>query len=375
MGYCFMTTQKIKTLGALGSKFKHNYRKINVENADPSLFYLNDSLITSLDENNESIDYVDTWKKRFDELPYYENRKLRSNAVLAIEVVTTFSREENIDIESWKRENVEWLKKTFNIAGDGKDNVIDVIYHADEPGNVHCHAIIIPVDEKGHLNASRFLDGQRTLSIMQSDYAKSMKHFGLERGLENGQAKHEDIKKYYADLNRSIQVPEPEKDETALEYRDRILNDLQTMQAAALRERREKQREMERKLAEKRKQQEEYLKSKYENLQKEKEKIVKEINEENSQTIQALKKANTAFTEIQGKINSLEEAYSQKHSDFLKLTEKLQNINEIQKKADFFDTLQHQLSVLQTKSPEKAQQFVKLMQQMNTLNLEHEQIK
>lgn len=375
MGYCFMTTQKIKTLGTLSAKFNHNYRKVDVSNADPNLYHKNESLITSVDKNGNTLNYVDTWKNRLDGLPYYENHKIRSNAVLAIEVITTFSREDDIDIESWKRENVEWLNKTFNIAGDGKNNVVDIIYHADEPGNVHCHAIVIPIDEQGRLNASRFLDGQKALSSMQSDYAKSMKQFGLERGLENGQARHEDIKKYYADLNRAINVPDPERNESAIEYRDRILDNLQIMQAAALRERREKQREMERKIAEKRKQQEEYIKEKYNQLKKEKDKIEKSFKNENEEVIQSLEKKKKTLQSINAEILSLETTCAQKKSELLELTEVLKNTSNVQKKADFFDTLQQQLSILQIKEPEKAKQFVELMQHMNALTLDHEHIK
>ena len=100
------------------------------------------------------------------------------------------------------------------------------------------------------MNASRFLDGRQKLTEMQNSYAKDMESFGLERGLENGQARHQDIKKYYADLNNAIKVSEPEPQETALDYRDRVLEELQTAQAAAMRERREKERQMERRLAE-----------------------------------------------------------------------------------------------------------------------------
>lgn len=73
--------------------------------------------------------------------------------------------------------NVEWMKDTFNIAGDGKDNVISMVYHGDEAGNVHCHALVIPVDERGHLNARRFINGSRAMSEHQTTYAKYMQSF------------------------------------------------------------------------------------------------------------------------------------------------------------------------------------------------------
>lgn len=54
---------------------------------------------------------------------------------------------------------------------------------------------------------------------IQNFYAEDMKEFGLERGLEGGQAKHRDIKKYYAYLNRALEIPEVMPFETAEEFR------------------------------------------------------------------------------------------------------------------------------------------------------------
>ena len=168
MGYCFMTTQKIKTMGTLRSKHIHNFREATVLNADPELKDQNEEISATFDQQGNRLDYNDAWQERMKDLPSYQQHGTRKNAVLAIEVVTTFSRDENIDLEKWKEENVKWLEKTFNVSPDGKNNVLSVVYHADEPGNVHCHAIVVPVDEKGNLNASRFLDGRRVISQMQA---------------------------------------------------------------------------------------------------------------------------------------------------------------------------------------------------------------
>lgn len=233
MGYCFVTVEKIHSLGTLSAKDNHNNRRIEIDNADPALKGENKVLY-----GNE-VPYTDFFKERISSLPYYKNHKIRSGQVLAYEVVTTFSREdrEHIDLQAWQEKNVEWLKKTFNRAGDGRNNIASVMYHADEPGNVHCHAIVIPIDERGHLNASAFTDGSRAMSQMQSSYAKDMKEFGLERGLEGSSAKHKDIRKFYADLNRAINVPEVLPGENAIQYRSRVFEDIQTLQAAAKRKR------------------------------------------------------------------------------------------------------------------------------------------
>lgn len=58
MGYCFITTEKIKSLGTLTSKHMHNYRKVTVENADPNLDHLNEELVAPpLDEHGKQRTY------------------------------------------------------------------------------------------------------------------------------------------------------------------------------------------------------------------------------------------------------------------------------------------------------------------------------
>lgn len=256
MGYCFVTVQKVKTLGALGAKYNHNYRKAQVDNADPALINQNEELLALPKVNGEQqMNYVDFFHKRFNELPYYQDHKFRSNQNCALEVVTTFSRgdqNEGIDLDAWKEKQVEWLKEYFNKAGDGKNNIASVMFHADEPGNVHCHAIIIPVDDKGHINARFYTGGAKVMSEMQSSYAKEMKEFGLERGLKGGQASHKQIRKYYADLNRSLILPDVIPFESGEEYRNRCLENIQTLQAAAKRERDLAEAESRRRIAEER---------------------------------------------------------------------------------------------------------------------------
>ena len=152
-------------------------------------------------------------------MDYYKDHKIRHDQVYAMEVVSTFSREEDITIEAWKKKNVEWLQKTFNQAGDGRNNIASVVFHADETGNVPCHAIVVPIAPRGRLNTKHYTGGYKIMHKIQNFYAEDMKEFGLERGLEGGQAKHRDIKKYYAYLNRALEIPEVMPFETAEEFR------------------------------------------------------------------------------------------------------------------------------------------------------------
>lgn len=160
MGYCFMGLDKLKSIVELTKSYRHNYRLQPVPNADILVATNNKELVELHGKT-----YQEAFEKKIKGSDYYydgeiKKRKYRKDAVRAFEVVTTFSREErdNIDIEKWQRDNVAWLQKTFNRRPDKYgDNVVSVVYHGDEAGNVHCHALIIPIDEKGALNAKGYI--------------------------------------------------------------------------------------------------------------------------------------------------------------------------------------------------------------------------
>lgn len=214
MGYCFMTIEKIKTRSELAGKFGHNYRMFEVKNADPALIGRNHE-ITSLN----GLDYCQCFDKTMEE---NNIKHIRKNAVLALEVLTTFSKEdfEKIDIKKWEKDNKEWLEKEFNI-NPNKNNVKSMMFHGDENGNVHIHTFVIPIDERGNLNASRFLDGKAKMRHLQDTYGEMMKtRHNLNRGLENSAAKHQDIKRYYTALNQTLSknLDKPLEYENAKDY-------------------------------------------------------------------------------------------------------------------------------------------------------------
>ncbi len=247
MGYSFMSVTKIKSTKQMMNMFNHNYRQMEVENADPTLSFLNEELV-KLQEKN----YVEACQKRLEELENYKNgsKKVRSNSVLALEVVTTFSREdrEKIDLESWKKDNVAWLNKAFNMREDlYGNNVLSVMYHGDESGNVHCHAFIQPINDKGNLVASDFLGGPQQMRELQDSYGKMMsERHGLKRGLEGSVAKHSDIKKYYTQLNRAVSptLPVYDKADTFQSYQEKMKDYVESIQLKTLQIQNEKEREV-----------------------------------------------------------------------------------------------------------------------------------
>lgn len=217
MGYAFMSIDKVKTIAHLEGKMNHNFRLINVPNANPADKACNEEII-KMNERN----YVEAYRNRIAASEYYRNRAVRKDAVKAIEVMMTYSRDDidKVDIRAWKKANREWLIKTF-----GKEDVISAVYHGDE-STPHIHAVVIPMVD-GRLNSCHYIGGRLKLRELQSSYADAMKPFGLKRGLENSRASHKEIQKFYAEFNRENNKELPSvmiKDgrmETAEEYRSR----------------------------------------------------------------------------------------------------------------------------------------------------------
>lgn len=236
MAFSFMDISKIKTEGQLTSKYNHNCRTIQIDNVIPELTEKNETLIALPIQSRKQLNYNEAFKERIESLDYYKDHKIRANAVLGYEVLLTFSRDADLDLESWKKQSVEWLHKTFDVAPDNKSNVLHAEFHADEVGNVHIHAFVVPIDERGRLNAKRFTDGSRVMSELQSSYAESVSNLGLQRGIAGSSAKHKDIRRMYANLNNALKLPEVLKQETANQYRDRVVDNIKTALAAQMRE-------------------------------------------------------------------------------------------------------------------------------------------
>lgn len=220
MAYCFMRMEKIKSLASLSRKQAHNLREGFVPNADTSRSFMNEELIPS-----DGKSFTEAYKQKIKESDYYKKHKVRKDAVRGIEVMLSYSNQKGEDmskmnLDEWKKANVEWLQETF-----GKENVVSATLHMDE-ATPHIHAIIIPmVNER--LNASHYMkgmkDGEKIMTHWQTDYAKKMEKFGLERGLNKSTARHKDIRKFYAEVNNVLkkELPPIKKGESLEEYRKR----------------------------------------------------------------------------------------------------------------------------------------------------------
>lgn len=228
MGYCFLRFEKLKTVTNIKAVQAHNLREKEVLNADSGLYHMNDEMVSL---NGKTL--MEAWQERMKELePYAAAKKTRKDAVKLLEFVTTFSREDRdkIDIEKWKEDNKRWLEENLNANKEKYgNNILSMVFHADEPGNVHIHTVIVPIDDKGHLNASYYIGKRNQLIQMQTSYAKSMQEHGLKRGLEHSRARHEDLNKFYAQINQAVnpEIPKYLPEDTIESYTKKVEEKMQ----------------------------------------------------------------------------------------------------------------------------------------------------
>ena len=240
MGYCFLHVDKIKDSNKMSASYRHNYRLCTVANADPTKAHLNQELV-----DMHGMSYADAYEDSLltMESKGIEQGTIRKDAIKGLEIVLTFSREdeEKMDLTKWCKANIEFLQENFNpktpiLDKDGntiqRDNVVSAVLHADENGCKHIHALIVPLDDKGKLNGSYYIGSPQKLREMQDKYAEAMKEFGLERGLKGSVATHNQIKQYYAALNKMAVTTMPEilPDETKEQYKVRCDETFQTAQ-------------------------------------------------------------------------------------------------------------------------------------------------
>lgn len=245
MGTCILVISKINSFSEMSAAYKHNYRLAYIGNTIPELEKDNEELVSL---NGRT--YEEAFQDRIGALGYGVDKKLRKNGVLLLDIMTSFSREDlgKFNINKWKEENVSWLRDTFN-ANPAKygDNVLSVVYHADEVGNVHCHSMVIPIDNKGRLSAYYYVKNPQVMAQLQTQYANRMKQFGLERGIEGTIAHHVDMKRFYGELNKVLEVDIPSYtgQDTPETYMEKVRNYCKDREAAYFQEIKRKDREIE----------------------------------------------------------------------------------------------------------------------------------
>jgi hypothetical protein len=202
MPYAILRTAKLKTAGNIGALNEHLQRTRLTPNADTELTRFNSQLAGSKDLAADV-------QARLTQA----GCTVRSNAVLAVEHLITFSPE-FLDIrkdvneegkailrvyppedlakyQAWRESTMEWLHERY-----GKENVVNVVLHLDEQ-TPHVHAVVVPIDERGKLNCRAYLGGREKMKQMQTDFAIKMAPLGLQRGVEGSKAEHQEVKRFY----------------------------------------------------------------------------------------------------------------------------------------------------------------------------------
>ena len=193
MSYAIMRTKKLKMGGAAAS-LSHTFRERLTPNADPELKHTNRSFQGSAKSTQEAMEQLRS------KLP----DRYRKDAVVAIEYLMTTSPEwaENATKEQQKEffiKSKKWLNEKH-----GKDNVFVAQVHNDET-TPHLVAYVVPLsntnpDTPYRLCAKDFLGGRAKLTAMQTSFHETVRHLGLERGIEGSLAKHQRVKQHYANV-------------------------------------------------------------------------------------------------------------------------------------------------------------------------------
>ena len=222
---CVLRLDKLHTFPQLHALQKHNDRLIKLPNIDKDKTYENKHLL-SYGANS----YTDTWHEIIKKHELISNKKIpvRKNAVLALEIVTSYSKDADVDVQAWAKANLEWMKKTF-----GEENIIACTLHMDET-TPHIHTEIVPIDERNRLCAKTFTAGRKAMSNLQSSYGKAMEEFGLKRGDVASKSKKKSLKKFYTSVNNAstAKLPPQMSNEEDEEYLKRMEEYCQTMKLA-----------------------------------------------------------------------------------------------------------------------------------------------
>lgn len=110
MAYAIMNISKLKSNSDFAKAHEHNYRLTDVPNADKELLHRNEELI-----KRQHANYIDAYNARIAESEFHKSCRVRKDAVRGLEVLMTFTNDPSLglNIETWKKLNVEWITETF----------------------------------------------------------------------------------------------------------------------------------------------------------------------------------------------------------------------------------------------------------------------
>jgi hypothetical protein len=223
MPYAVIRVAKIKTQAHALAATGHNYRQEQhphaINNADKEAPHPNREYI-----NDEKKDYWSLLEARIQEAGV---KRVRHDSVRGMEVILTGSSEgfvrdkegraADYSKSKWAQDNLNFLKEKF-----GAKNVVSFTLHQDEK-TPHIHAVLAPITEKNTLSADQLFN-PKSLRQLQTDYAQAMAPYGLERGVEHSQAKHDPMQRLYGleaqHVQRVAELTKPTAPAPAFELSD-----------------------------------------------------------------------------------------------------------------------------------------------------------
>lgn len=171
--------RRFKTSGQIAACDQHNSRSRETPNADINKSSSNEHFVGG---NERPL-----FELVSDRIGNNGGKKIRTSAdpsqsaVLAFEMMLSASPEYfrpdtpseagEWDLEKlkvWEDRSAQWLKERYG------DNIVRATFHRDE-ATPHIHAVIVPLNEKGHINAKEYIGGRANLVALQDSYAEAMK--------------------------------------------------------------------------------------------------------------------------------------------------------------------------------------------------------
>jgi hypothetical protein len=195
--FAILRHEKITSRNKLSQVFAHNKRKINTPNADANA-------------KNLYLGASDPLAK-FDSILEKHNIKPRENAVLAFELLMTFSPEQkaNINPKQFAKTALTWLKNEFP-----EQAILSFDLHLDET-TPHIQAVVMPLihktvrgREQWRLAAKDYTGTPELLRQRQTRFAEAMAPLGLRRGRRFSKAKHKEIQMMYGQLKTDLEMTE-----------------------------------------------------------------------------------------------------------------------------------------------------------------------
>lgn len=167
----FLRLGTIASNGKLGAALRHNKREIQRElgasgHIDPARLALNYSL-TVAQTSGEVLAKAKALREAAGV------KRLRKNAVQAIEILFSLPANTTIDLRSYFADCYAWTANQF-----GADLVLSADVHLDEAAP-HCHVLVLPLKD-GRMVGSELMGNRQTLQARQADFYRNV---GQRHGL------------------------------------------------------------------------------------------------------------------------------------------------------------------------------------------------